>query len=46
MVCELLIGRTSKAAGPRKLSFGQLDPLALLRFSIEEFDLEIRVTPL
>ena len=47
MVCELLIGRAPKSrTRPRQLSYGQLDCLALLRFGIEDFDLEIWETPL
>jgi hypothetical protein len=47
MVCELLIGTTAaKRVLQRKLSCGQLDCLALLVFSIEDFNLEIWETRL
>ena len=46
MVCELLIGRARKSRMRMPLSCDQLDCLALLRFGIEDFDLEIWETPL
>jgi hypothetical protein len=47
MVCERLTGRAAPSRmRPLQLSGGQLDCLALLRFGIEDFDLEIWETSL